>query len=152
MQSSARYLILTTTVSPPRFVFKQCDASIAKNVRKYAFTFTNPDGSTNVNIRVSTDPGPALLTGFVGGPNPILDDFQKLDPPGLYGISKTAPYFHNNSAATLDDVLDHYEQFFKRVRTLNAAAAILNTTTPGAFDRPFSSAERPALLAYLNTL
>ena len=28
--------------------------------------------------------------------------------PGLRGIRKTAPYFHNNSAATLEEVVDHY--------------------------------------------
>ncbi len=35
--------------------------------------------------------------------------------PGLRGISKTAPYFHNNSAATLEEMVDHYIEFFKRV-------------------------------------
>ena len=35
--------------------------------------------------------------------------------PGLRGISRTAPYFHNNSAATLEEVVDHYIEFFKRV-------------------------------------
>ena len=38
--------------------------------------------------------------------------------PGLRGISKTAPYFHNNSAATLEEVVDHYIEFFKRVIVL----------------------------------
>ena len=36
--------------------------------------------------------------------------------PALRGIRKTAPYFHNNSAATLEEVVDHYTEFFKRVR------------------------------------
>lgn len=34
----------------------------------------------------------------------------KISP--LRGIRKTAPYFHDNSAKTLEDVLNHYEQFF----------------------------------------
>ena len=69
--------------------------------------------------RTSSDPGRALLTGFVGGPGP-QDDWDKFDVPGLRGISKTAPYFHNNSAATLEDVVDHYIEFFKRVQAMGA--------------------------------
>ena len=65
--------------------------------------------------RTSSDPGRALLTGFVGGPR-AQDDWDKFDVPGLRGISKTAPYFHNNSAATLEEVVDHYIEFFKRVQ------------------------------------
>ena len=63
--------------------------------------------------RTSSDPGRALLTGFVGGPAP-RDDWEKFDVPGLRGISKTAPYFINNSAATLEEMLDHYDALFKR--------------------------------------
>ena len=40
--------------------------------------------------RTSSDPGRALLTGFVGGPAP-QDDWNKFDMPGLRGISQTAP-------------------------------------------------------------
>lgn len=29
-------------------------------------------------------------------------------PPTLRNVAVTAPYFHDGSAATLDDVLDHY--------------------------------------------
>ena len=66
--------------------------------------------------RTSSDPGRALLTGFAGvGPAP-QDDWNKLDVPSLRGLRKTAPYFHNNSAATLEAVVDHYIEFFKRGR------------------------------------
>ena len=65
--------------------------------------------------RTSSDPGRALLTGFVGGPAP-LDDWEKFDVPGLRGISRTAPYFINNSAATLEEMVDHYIELFKRVQ------------------------------------
>ena len=36
--------------------------------------------------------------------------------PALRGIRNTAPYFHNNSAATLEEVVDHYTEFFKRIQ------------------------------------
>ena len=77
--------------------------------------------------RTSSDPGRALLTGFVGGPAPS-DDWEKLDIPGLRGIAKTAPYFHNNSAATLEEMVDHYIEFFKLVQA-NAAAGWPGPTT-----------------------
>ena len=94
-----------------------------------------------------------MLTGFVGGPAP-LDDWNKFDIPGLRGISKTAPYFHNNSADTLEEVVDHYIEFFKRVK-LNSAPGVVPpiTTTDGVhFDRRPVPEERAALLAYLRKL
>jgi hypothetical protein len=34
--------------------------------------------------------------------------------PGLRGINKTAPYFINNSAATLEEMVDHDIALFRR--------------------------------------
>jgi cytochrome c peroxidase len=59
----------------------------------------------------STDPGMALISGNVA-------QLNFFDIPPLYGISKTAPYFHDNSAATLEDVLRHYQADFKAVDIL----------------------------------
>jgi hypothetical protein len=78
-----------------------------------------------------------------------------LDVPQLYGISRTAPYFHNNSAATLENVVDHYMAFFTQLRVLTAPGTPLPapTTTDGVhFDRAPLPAERRALLAYQRTL
>jgi cytochrome c peroxidase len=93
------------------------------------------------------------LTGFVGG-LPALDDWNKLDMPGLRGISKTAPYFHNNSAASLEDVVDHYMEFFKRVQASVAPGVVppIASTDGVHFDRRPTLAERAALLAYLRKL
>jgi cytochrome c peroxidase len=93
------------------------------------------------------------LTGFVGGAAPT-DDWEKLDIPALRGIRNTAPYFHNNSAATLEAVVDHYIEFFKRVQA-NAAPGVvppLSSTDGVHFDRQPASEERAALLAYLRKL
>jgi cytochrome c peroxidase len=49
----------------------------------------------------ATDPGRALITG-----SPY--DFEAFDIPTLRGIGKTAPYFHNNIAETLEDVVELY--------------------------------------------
>jgi cytochrome c peroxidase len=83
------------------------------------------------------------------------DDWNKLDVPQLRGISRTAPYFHNNSAGTLEDVIDHYMAFFTqlRVSTPPGAPPPPPTTTDGMhFDRAPLPEERAALLAYLRKL
>ena len=33
----------------------------------------------------------------------------------MWGVARTAPYFHDNSARTLEDVMVHYKKFFARV-------------------------------------
>lgn len=78
-----------------------------------------------------------------------------MDITQLRGISKTAPYFHNNSAATLDEVLDHYNAFFRRVPRLNPAPHLppILSSNGLVIDRGFVTAdERAALLAYLRKL
>ena len=94
-----------------------------------------------------------MLTGFVGGPAPA-DDWNKLDVNGLRGIAKTAPYFHNNSADTLEQVVEHYIAFYKRAQ-VNAPPGVVPpfTTTDGVhFDRQPLPEETAALVAYLKTL
>ncbi|MGH9143260.1 MAG: hypothetical protein ACRD2I_19170 [Vicinamibacterales bacterium] len=138
------------TQTPARFVFPACPERLARNARTYEISL--PGGVTT--RRTSSDPGRALLTGFVGGPAPF-DDWNKLDVPQLRGIAHTAPYFHNNSAATLEEVIDHYMAFFTQLRVLTAPGAPLPapTTTDGVhFDRAPLPEERAALLAYLRRL
>jgi mono/diheme cytochrome c family protein len=138
------------SITPARFVFPACPDRLARNARTYEISL--PAGG--MTRRTSSDPGRALLTGFVGGPAP-LDDWNKLDVPQLRGISKTAPYFHNNSATTLEDVVDHYMAFFTQLRVLTAPGAPPPppTTTDGVhFDRAPLPEERRALLAYLRKL
>jgi len=138
------------TVTPARFVFPACPDRLARNARTYEIAL----GGSATTRRTSSDPGRALLTGFVGGPAP-LDDWNKLDVPQLRGIGKTAPYFHNNSASTLEDVVDHYMAFFTQLRVLTAPGAPPPppTTTDGVhFDRAPLPEERRALLAYLRKL
>jgi cytochrome c peroxidase len=136
------------TVTPARFAFAPCAPRLERNARTYEITLANGTKTR----RTSSDPGRALLTGFVGGPPPT-DDWNKFDIPGLRGIRNTAPYFHNNSAATLEAVVDHYIEFFKRVRVISLVPAPPVASTDGVhFDRPPTPEERPALLAYLRKL
>lgn len=75
------------------------------------FLFTNPDGSvTSVS---SPDPGRALITGQLSAGTGDQENAFKIN--SLWGVSRTAPYFHDNSAKTLEDVVKHYAQFFQLV-------------------------------------
>jgi hypothetical protein len=148
------------TATPARFAFAACPPRLLRNARTYEVTLSlatqTPTGLLPAGARMrrtSSDPGRALLTGFVGGPGPD-DDWDKFDVPGLHGIHATAPYFHNNSAATLEDVVDHYVQFFKRIETLGAPGVFSPAaSTDGMhFDRAPRPEERAALLAYLRKL
>jgi len=137
------------TVTPARFVFAPCPSRLERNARTYEIRLIN--GTTE--RRTSSDPGRALLTGFVGG-LARLDDWNKLDVPGLRGISKTAPYFHNNSAATLEEVVNHYVEFFNRVKAIAPPGFVspVASTDGVNFDRQPRPEEHAALLAYLRKL
>ncbi len=64
--------------------------------------FSLPGGGTT---SVSTpDPGRALITGNVA-------DVNNFKIPVLRNIKNTAPYFHDGSAKTLDDVVNEYQKF-----------------------------------------
>lgn len=78
----------------------------------YHFIWHNPDGSQTM---VSTpDPGRALITGRIDQPGPA-SDLNAFKIPILWGVAKTAPYFHDNSAKTLEDVVAHYAKFFQLI-------------------------------------
>jgi cytochrome c peroxidase len=72
----------------------------------------NKGTAAEVHI-LSPDPGRALITGVVDdGTNSSMEAF-KISP--LRGIRHTAPYFHDNSAKTLEEVAKHYTRFFNFV-------------------------------------
>jgi hypothetical protein len=75
------------------------------------FVVRQPDGTAIVVS--SPDPGRALITGDF---DPVFSfDLNAFKTPILWGVHKTAPYFHDNSAKTLEDVAAHYAQFFDLV-------------------------------------
>jgi cytochrome c peroxidase len=72
----------------------------------YEFVFKNADGTTTTLS--SPDPGRALITGDAR-------DFESANAfkiPSLWGVARTAPYFHDNSAKSLEDLARHYALFF----------------------------------------
>jgi cytochrome c peroxidase len=72
--------------------------------------FTAKDGSTEHVI--SPDPGRALITGTAPKDDIGFQNVNAFKTPTLWGIAKTAPYFHDNSAKTLEQVAAHYDLFF----------------------------------------
>ena len=78
---------------------------------------TNQDRTPDGVIEVSSpDPGRALITGraddFFPFPPGSFDHLNAFKISQLRGIRHTAPYFHDNSARTLEDVAEHYRKFF----------------------------------------
>jgi cytochrome c peroxidase len=58
-------------------------------------------------LRNYHDAGHMLQTGR-------LNHFGQFRIPSLWNVKNTAPYFHNNSAANLDVLLRHYQEFFQK--------------------------------------
>jgi cytochrome c peroxidase len=65
----------------------------------------NDDGSHRVFLSF-TDPGRMLITCQ-------REDLTKFKIRSLWNVKNTAPYFHDNSAKTLEDVMAHYREFLR---------------------------------------
>jgi cytochrome c peroxidase len=105
----------------------------------HRFNVQQPDGSI---IQVpSADPGISLITGdFTAFP---FGQFSNFKIPILWGINKTAPYFHDNSRKTLEGVIDHYATFF---------LIATNNDIDGDAPLIFSDQDKEDLLAFLKLL
>ena len=77
------------------------------------FVFTNADGSKTTVM--SPDPGRALITGVGPKDDPTFEHMNAFKISPLRGVKNTAPYFHDNSAKTLEDAVRHYATFFNIV-------------------------------------
>ena len=69
-----------------------------------------PNGTT-VTLE-SSDPGTVLTDARALETVAGNQVFNRFDIPQLRGINKTAPYFHDHRATTLEEVLRHYQAFF----------------------------------------
>ena len=110
----------------------------AMNNTVYEFEFHNPDGS--VTVVPSPDPGIFLITGE---PPPLGNGWFKI--PTVWGAKETAPYFHDNSAKTLVDMMNHYDD----------AIFVLSETDPvpvtlGQVD--LTEQNKADIIAYMNLL
>jgi cytochrome c peroxidase len=72
----------------------------------------------------TTDPGRGVITG-------LWADMNRFKVPGLRGLASRPPFFHDGSAASIRDVVNHYNN---------------------QFGIGFSEDEKRALVAFLETL
>jgi cytochrome c peroxidase len=70
------------------------------------FTLTCTQGPLAGKVYKVTDPGRAMISGK-------CKDIGRFKGPILRGLAARAPYFHNGSAATLQDVVNFYDQRFE---------------------------------------
>lgn len=61
--------------------------------------------SNPANVVETTDPGRAMITGQFA-------DVNKFKVPGLRALATRAPYFHDGSARSIEDVVRHYDEHF----------------------------------------
>jgi cytochrome c peroxidase len=85
------------------------------------YTFRNKQTGETIQL---TDAGLGNITG-------LWADLGRFKTPSLRGLAARAPYFHNGSALTLEEVVIHYEKHFGFV---------------------FTDEERADLVAFLNAL
>jgi cytochrome c2 len=85
------------------------------------YTFRNKATGETIQL---TDAGMGNITG-------LWNDLGRFKTPTLRALAARAPYFHNGSAATLEDVVRHYEKNFGFI---------------------FTDEERADLVAFLNAL
>jgi hypothetical protein len=135
--------IFTACPRPAGDGYLQCPERLNRNARTYQITLA----SGAIQTETTSDPGRLLLTGQPG-------DLRVMDVTQLRGIGRTTN-FQNNSAATLEEVLDQYDALFRRVARLNPPPNMppLLSSDGVVLDRGFVlPGERPALLAYLRKL
>ena len=94
--------------SPPGSRFFTAFVSELNKAGNEVQTFVVDMGDGTTRIVESPDPGRALVTG-----NPDEANFFRI--PTIWGAKDTAPYFHDNSAATLEDLAQHYSDYFQIV-------------------------------------
>ena len=84
----------------------------------YSFIVNNP-GHTETVVN-TPDPGVMLTTplpvpppgsGFPAPPRACFANVFKI--PTLWALARTASYFHDNSAKTLEQVAEHYAFYFR---------------------------------------
>jgi cytochrome c peroxidase len=93
----------------------------------------------------TVDPGRAAITG-----DPA--DFEAFDVPQLRGIAGTAPYFHDNSHATLREVVDTYSRLvIPNVPPMNMPA-VNPPEKPGGSKEALTVKQKEDLLAFLRRL
>jgi cytochrome c peroxidase len=102
-------------------------------------------GPNRIPQLFSTDPGRAAISG-----DPA--DFEAFDVTPLRGIARTAPYYHDNSHATLEEVIDSYSRFVLSFITPLNLPRVHPPEGPGLPGETLSVQQKRNLLAFLQRL
>ena len=105
-------------------------------------SLTNDGYFNNGSYAAGGDTGRQMVTGRTG-------DLGKFKVPGLRNVAASAPYMHDGSLATLDDVIDHYALGGNGNPTTDPAIQVLTLTPEDRLDlRTFlESLTDPAFLS-----
>ena len=76
-------------------------------------TIVTPDPGHCLTDPLDPDEFPPELFA-PGGPLPLTIACNLFKTPSLWGVRHTAPYFHDNSSKTLEEVAEQYTFFFRR--------------------------------------
>ncbi len=130
--------------SPPFF-----EGLPTANLDHRTYVVTLPGGARQTIA--TSDPGRGAITGDAR-------EFGRFDVPTLFGIARTAPYFHDNSSASLEDVVRHYQALFELL-TFFADGGLFAPPVNGqgcnaaeCGMRPLPDEDVRGLLAYLRKL
>jgi cytochrome c peroxidase len=83
-------------------------------------------------------------TKFQMRPYPFFANHKAFKTPGLRNVALSAPYFHDGSAATLEDVVDFYDK--------GGLSRDANGRSPEVHPLHLSAEERTDLIAFLHAL
>ncbi len=98
----------------------------------------------NNGLETSPAPGFSVVTGQPG-------DVGKFRTPSMRNIAVTAPYMHDGRFATLEDVLDHYNEHIQSSATLSPLI-IVASNTPSGTQLDLTTQEKADIIAFLHTL
>ncbi len=79
--------------------------------------FPDPSQPDAPYVIYTSDPGRALITG-------LCSDVNRVKGPVLRGLAARAPYFHNGSAANIDQLVGFYDERFEMNLTIEEKAQL----------------------------
>lgn len=108
------------------------------------------NGLYNIDGEGGYPPHNTGLHEFTGRP----EDMGRFKAPTLRNIERTAPYMHDGSIATLDEVLDHYSAGGRTIASGPFAGVGRDNPNKSGFVKPFalSSEERISVIDFLRAL
>jgi cytochrome c peroxidase len=129
------------------FLFSQ-SSDDSQQVFDQKFFMNN--GLYNLDAEGSYPPGNQGLFEMTGDPT----DKGRFKPPSLRNIAVTAPYMHDGSIATLEEVIDHYARGGRLIESGPYAGDGKDNPNKSVFVKGFviSDQEKQDLLAFLRAL